>query len=707
MIRSKTVRFWLWAALWLVCAGWLAAPASLQAQIDLSGEWSGAIQLPAGQLEVHITFHKDTAGAWSGDIDIPAQMARDLPLVDIQWRNRRLAFKIAGVPDEPTFDGKISEDGRAIQGQVTQHGQTFPFQLKRKSSEQRRAETATLEQKLQLIAAFVDSMRRAWDVPGAALAIVKGNEVIFARGFGYRDLEAKKPVTENTLFAIGSCTKAFTALALGLLVDDGRLDWDTPVRTYLPEFELHDRFASERMTPRDLVTHRSGLPRHDFVWYGADLSRRELFERLRYLPPSKDFRTTFQYQNLMFMTAGYLVGQVTGSTWQAFVRQRLLEPLDMRNTNFSVEDLKTAPDAALAYRKVDDRVTRIPYRNIDAMGPAGSINSSVNEMAHWIIMQLNRGKFRGRQIVSANRLQETHLPQMAITRPADFPEMSESAYGLGWFVQTYRGHKRVSHGGSIDGFKAMVNLLPNDGLGMVVLANLSGTPLPTIVSLYATDLLLDLEPIDWHQRIKARTEQAKAAKQKKLQDEERKTGTRPSHALADYTGEYEHPAYGIIRIRLNGKQLQASFHGFEAPLEHWHYDVFRFMVEDFDHPKVIFFSNENGDVDRLAVKLEPLVDAIEFRRRAPEELHSLSYLRQFEGEYVLSGALVTVKLKGQRLTLTLPGQPEYILEPYKPNRFNLKGLSGYRAVFEKGKKGEITAVKFLQPNGVFRAVKKK
>ncbi|MFQ6032023.1 MAG: serine hydrolase domain-containing protein, partial [Candidatus Zixiibacteriota bacterium] len=214
---------------------------------------------------------------------------------------------------------------------------------------------------------------KEWKVPGLAISIVKEDKVIYTKGFGFRDVKKGLKVTPHTLFAIGSCTKAFTAVAMGFLVDEGKLDWDKPVREYLPSFKLKDPFASERMTPRDLVCHRSGLPRHDLVWYNSSTSREELTHRLQYLEPSKDFRTTYQYQNLMFMTAGYMVGKIAGKTWEEFVRERILEPLGMEESNFSVEDSKKAPDFALPYFKdKQERVIEIPFRNIDNVGPAGS-----------------------------------------------------------------------------------------------------------------------------------------------------------------------------------------------------------------------------------------------------------------------------------------------------------------------------------------------
>src|SRR5262245_44649143 len=223
---------------------------------------------------------------------------------------------------------------------------------------------------------FVRATMAAWKVPGLAVSVVKDGAVIYLEGFGERDRERGLPVTPHTRFALASGTKAFTTLALGLLADEGKLDWDTPLRQFLPAFKLHDPFASERITPRDLVTHRSGLPRHDLVWYKSPFSRADLVRRLQYLQPNKDLRAFWQYQNLMYMTAGYLVEQLTGLTWEVFVQQRIFEPLGMRDSNFSVEVSQAAEDHALPYREKDDQLSQMPFYKQFAVGPAGSINTS-------------------------------------------------------------------------------------------------------------------------------------------------------------------------------------------------------------------------------------------------------------------------------------------------------------------------------------------
>ena len=389
-----------------------------------------------------------------------------------------------------------------------------------------------------------------WKVPGLAVAVVKDGEVVLLEGYGVRDTATQAPVTPDTLFAIGSSTKAFTATSLAMLVDEGKLAWDAPIRATLPSFKLKDPVASERMTPRDLVTHRSGLPRHDLVWYAAPLSRKDLFSRLEFLEPSADFRSRWQYQNLMFMTAGHLTGEVAGTSWEDFVRARIFAPLGMKGSNFSVEDSKKTPDFAWPYKEKDEKVVKIPFRNIDAMGPAGSINSSARDMARWLLLQTGGGKVGETQVLTGPSLLELHKPQMVVGESGQDPEITGTSYAMGWFVESYRGHARVHHGGNIDGFSAMVSFVPARGVGVVALTNLDGTPLPQIVARQAVDRLLGLPPIDWSARLLQRREAGRKADKggKAKGAEERKTGTLPARALDEYVGDYEHPAYGVVSV---------------------------------------------------------------------------------------------------------------------------------------------------------------
>lgn len=572
---------------------------------------------------------------------------------------------------------------------------------------------ATNQSKLEGLDEFIAETMKTWKVPGLAIAVVQDGEVILAKGYGYRDVEKQLPVTPQTLFAIGSITKSFTVTAVGMLVDEGKLDWDQPVRTYLENFELHDPVATERMTPRDLVTHRSGLPRHDLLWYGSDWSRRQLYERLRYLEPSKDLRSSYQYQNLMYMTAGYLVGQLSGKRWERFVRERILLALGMENSNFSVHDSQKSTEFSLPYSKEKEEVKLVPFRVIDEIGPAGSINSNVEEMIRYVQFHLDRGKLGEKRLLTESNAQQMQTPQMVMPGAIEYDEVGHWSYGMGWAIGTYRGHKVVQHGGGIDGFISRLSFMPRKKVGMIILTNLSGgNPVPTNVSRYVYDRLLGLEPVDWNARLKEREKKQRESEEeaKKKGYTARKQGTQPSHELADYVGGYEHPGYGVARITQTETGLTLTYSSFVSPLHHFHYDVFE-VVEDPDNPlekmKVLFSSNLQGEIDTLRVPLEPNVKEIAFTRLPDRQMRERSFLEPLVGEYELGPTTISVTLQGDdTLVLTLPGQPPHALLPARGLRFDLKGLTGSSVEFKKDAAGTVTELVSFQPNGTFVAKRK-
>jgi CubicO group peptidase (beta-lactamase class C family) len=558
-------------------------------------------------------------------------------------------------------------------------------------------------QKLDGFDAFARQALIDWKCDGFAIAVVQDGKVILSKGYGLRNMKQNLPVTEKTLFAIGSATKSFTVTAMGALVDQGKLDWDKPVRDYLPDFKMWDPFATERMTPRDLVTHRSGLPRHDLMWYNSPFSREELFSRLRYLEPNKDFRTTFQYQNLMFMTAGYLAGHVAGTTWEDLINRTIFTPLGMTGSNFSVADSQRSSDYSLGYQVVNDVVVDMPFRNINAIGPAGSINSNIEDMTKYVMMHLAKGK----GVVSATNEMQMMTPQMAIAAPSPDKELGDLAYGMGFFVTSYRGHKFVHHGGNIDGFSALVAFLPQDNIGLVILTNQNGSALPAIVAYNVWDRLLGLDPIDWTARVKKQREMTKAseaaAKQKGYTTQ--RTGTRPSHELAEYAGEYEHPGYGTLRIEQSGGGLKLDYHGLGGALTHFHYDVFSVPKDEanpFSEEKVQFHTNLAGEIDSLGIPFESTLKDIEFVKLADRGMTQKTFLQPLTGEFQRGPMVATVALKGDAaLTLTLPGQPVYNLVPVRGTKFNIKELNGYSVEF-KG-----NDLVFYQPQGTFAATRTK
>ena len=304
---------------------------------------------------------------------------------------------------------------------------------------------------MESIERFVLEQLAAWEVPGCAVAVVHDGHVVLAAGWGQRDLETKLPVTSNTLFAIGSTTKAFTAATVGALVEDGLLEWERPLRDYVPEIRLNDPVVTDRLTVIDLLSHRSGLPRHEMVWLGhPGRSRAEVVRRLRFLPLSKDLRQEFQYCNLGYLAAGYAVEMLSGTPWEDYLRTRLLAPLGMSRSNLSAGDMTADPDHATAYERRQGVVVPVPQRPVTALAPAGAVNSCAADMARWLMAQLGGGQVDGRAVMSPGTVARQHAPHIVLPEDRTFPASTRHAYGLGWLVGRYRDHRLLEHGGNLE-----------------------------------------------------------------------------------------------------------------------------------------------------------------------------------------------------------------------------------------------------------------
>jgi len=671
---------------------------------SIAGHWVGEVELPGTKLGFDVDLVVKPDGAWSGDISIPMQNAKDLPLGNIMVKGKEVSFEITGVPGSPTLKGTLSDDGQKVSGQFMQGGQSFPCAMSRSAGLKDKAKQA-----LSGFDAIVNKGLQGLNVPGVAIAVIVEDEVVLAKGYGFKDLENKVPMTADTLLAIGSSSKAFTVFALGTLVDAGKLDWDKPLRTYIPWFKLYDSFASERLTPRDTVTHRSGLPRHDLAWYNnTTISREGLVRRLAYLKPTADLRAIWQYNNHMYLTAGYLLEVLTGKTWEEGVRAQVLDPLGMRRTNFSVADSQKDSDFALPYRENEGKLEKIPFRSLTNMGPAGSINSSVNEMSRWVMVHLNGGKLKEKQIINPQTIQDMHLAHMPTGETPEIPEVTPADYGMGWFVDSYRGHGRVHHGGNIDGFSAMVSMLPQERVGFVMLTNKNATGLGELLIRHATDLILGLEPKDWvgdaaKSKVKG-DEVAKEAEKKKAA--RRVLNTKPAHKLEDYAGDYFHPGYGDLNVTFEKSQLAFTYNFITTPLEHWHFDIFngvRAGDPAFEDTKLNFITDMNGNVARLEAPFESTLEPIVFEKKPDARLSDPAYLQKFAGKYVLVEQTITISLRGNVLFASVPGSPDLELVPGLGDEFTLKQMKVVSLRFKLDEKGNVTAAELIQPGGIFEA----
>lgn len=442
--------------------------------------------------------------------------------------------------------------------------------------------TATLEK-------YIEDARLKWEVPAVAVGIIYNDTIVLLKGFGEREVGTGKTVDENTLFAVASNTKAFTAAAIGMLVDEGKADWDDPVTKYLPWFKLYTPYVTENLTIRDLLSHRSGLTTFsgDLIWYGSDHSRNEILRRAQYLKPKHGFRAEFGYSNILYLAAGQIVEKISGMTWDDFIKQRIFEPLNMKHTNTSVTSLNLKGNTAIPHNDVDDKVVAISYLNWDNIGPAGAINSSASDMLKWIRMQLNNGKINDQQLISTRALREMRTPQ-TIQNVSQFseklwPTTHFKSYGMGWGLMDYYGKKVVSHSGGYDGMISYSGFVPEANLGFVILTNKNST-LYYPLMFKILDSFLSSGDYDWSDyffELNKKNEEAmaKAASKEKAEPK----NTTPTLPLEKYCGTYSAPMYGDVTVEMVKGGLFLKFGHtpiFHSPLKHLEYNTFSIKFDD-------------------------------------------------------------------------------------------------------------------------------
>ncbi len=538
--------------------------------------------------------------------------------------------------------------------------------------------------------AYVAAAMKDWKVPGIALAIVKDDSIVYAKGYGTRTIGKQELVDANTIFAIGSASKAFTAALVAMAVDEGKMKFDEKVTAYLPGFQLYDGYAGRDLTIRDALSHRSGLSRGDLMWYAGEFSRDEILRRVRYLKPSWGFRGLFGYQNIMFLAAGESVAGVEKRSWDDLIKSRIFTPLGMSSSSTSVRELAGKDNVATPHGEVNDTVVAIPWKNIDNIAPAGSINSNVRDMAQWLRLQLGRGKHGTQQLITTGNHGEMWISNTTIRMEGPLahymaPGGNLSAYGMGWFLQDFSGRLAVHHGGNIDGMSAMVAMLPDEKLGVVILTNKNGTPAPGAIFPYVFDLYTRDTPRDWnaeyHKMIDPVMKMAKDAES--AADKARVLGTKPSLELAKYAGTYADSMYGDLTIGQAAGGLTLKYGIFAGTLEHWNYDTFRGTMNNPSAGKPLVTFVLGADGKPVEVKIQGFEDGT-FRAKPPaasskpgvsltrEQLQGL--VGRYKPEQLPLD--VDVQLVGEALKLTVPGQPTYTLVAESPTRFRMTGPPG-------------------------------
>jgi CubicO group peptidase (beta-lactamase class C family) len=462
-------------------------------------------------------------------------------------------------------------------------------------------------------AAIRDALK-AWGVPGASVAVVRHGEVVYLKGHGVREAGTDRPVTPDTVFPLASCTKAFTTTVLAMLVDEGTMAWDDPVRKHLDWFHLSDPLADRDVTLRDLVTHRTGLRGHDLLWYRSPLKQEELVRRLALLPLDKPFRTTFQYQSTMFTAAGLAAGSAGKSTWADLVRTRLLTPLEMTNASLTTTEVEKVTDRAMPHRPGEDgRPQVISWYPQETPDPAGSLNASARDLTKWLIFQLNEGTYKGKRLVGAAALRETHEPQIVLPLDADLnPETRLSSYGMAWRIQDYRGTLMLSHAGAIDGFRAQIILMPREKVGVALLCNLNQSRINLALGNTLVDLFLGLPKKDWNGYFLGVVKKERATGRARFEKQWGRPdpNSKPSLPLTSFAGSYEHPAYGKARVTIEDGGLVLRWSSFKWPLAHYRDDSF-LVREDFFGETIVTFSHGSG-VTAMKVA-DPL--GVEFKKK--------------------------------------------------------------------------------------------
>jgi CubicO group peptidase (beta-lactamase class C family) len=473
------------------------------------------------------------------------------------------------------------------------------------------------EAKLREIESYIRQAQKDWNVPGCAVAIVKNDSVWLEKGYGVREMGKETPVDEHTLFAIASLSKAFTSASLAMLVDEGKLKWDDAVIKHLPDFQMYDPWVTREMQVRDLLSHRSGLATFggDLIWYWTKYDRKEVLRRVCYLKPISSFRTTYGYQNIMFVAAGEILPSVTGKSWEAFVRERIFQPLGMTRTNTSLAELMATDNIAVPHNEYQNKLRIVKHFPNEELGPAGAINSSAHDMAQWMRLQLGRGTINGKELFSkqaARTMWTVHTPLgVSEISEKNFPSIHFQGYGLGWGTSDYEGRKLLSHSGAIDGMISRIILCPEESLGVVVLTN-SETSLSSIIARKVIDVFFGVSKIDWNARNledKRVNDSLKIEEEKKL-DSSRVKGTKPSLALEKYAGTYSGELYGDVTVSVENKKLVVTFNPTEnlvADLEHWHFDTFRATVRPMNYPFgkgfAQFLLDAKGNVTELKIDI--------------------------------------------------------------------------------------------------------
>jgi len=537
---------------------------------------------------------------------------------------------------------------------------------------QNQNQSSDLTEKLAKIEKEIEEKRKELGVPGVSVAIVKDDKVIFQRGFGQRDVERNLPVTPDTLFAIGSCSKAFTAMAAVISQDEGKLSLDDSPKKHLSYFKLQDPEADAKITVRDLLHHSSGLDRTDIAWYTGVLNREEAIRVAGLAKPTAKFREKFQYQNNMYSAAGEVVAKANGTTWEKYIEDRFFKPLGMKSSDTSVKQMVKAADYATGYGLQEKVATKAILRDLTNIAPAGAINSNVKDMSQWIRLMLGGGVFEGKRMVSEkgfNEIVKKHIPMSG-----------NVGYGLGWGLTDWNGHPVLSHGGGIDGFNSLVELMPDQKLGFVVLTNVSGSALPARVRDAVWNNIVG-KPESAVASSGSASPQSEVGKYA-LGNLNIEVVFKDGKLKANVPGQ---PEYELIKVE--GRRYKLG-----PPAPDGFFMTFR-PVKGNEAETEMYLEQPHGNYTLPKTKA------------SGEKSVATANLPQYKeliGKYELSGTPLEITTKDDKVVFIVPGQPAYTLVEKEKDIFGAAELPDtYRATIKRNAAGEITGFLLKQPEGEF------
>ena len=470
------------------------------------------------------------------------------------------------------------------------------------------AQSKTLIKKLKEFDAYVESSRKQWDAVGLAVTVVKDGEVIFKKGYGVKELGKSEAVDNNTLFACASTTKAMTATCMGILVDEGKVAWSDPVIKYLPEFQLYDPYATRELTIRDLFLHNSGVGNTDFLWSLMNISSEEVIERMRLVEPTYSLRSSFIYQNIFYLAAGQVIEKISGQSWEEFIKERIFTPLGMAHTVPTLGAIRNT-NKTMPHMNVDGKMRVIEDMSADAIGPAGSVWSSIEDISRWALCMIDSGKYAGGRLVKSETWKEmmkvqTIVPPDQFYPTAQLTKPNWMTYGMGWFQHDYKGRKVNFHTGSLSGSIAIHGQIPAERIAVYVFGNTDHVEVRHALMYKAFDLFALGGTTDWSTDfLKLYTVLSKAGEAAQKENEKsRVANTKPSLPLTDYAGIYKDKLYGQFEVKAMGDKLEISINNIaKATLSHWHYDTFRgpFSKAWYGEATLQFQQDTKGEVNAI------------------------------------------------------------------------------------------------------------